>query len=310
MRVLVCAAACVAGCGLPGSSQPPTASQVLATRLAAFTAAKTVTMIGHVSYGDVTYPVSLQVDDQGQASGTVELDHVLVSAMIAGGRTFLKNSNYYTGKQLATGDQWVLERAGVVVDLLAKLADRKGLAAAMLAAAGSSVGRVASPDVSGVKVFRLANPDFSATVPTAGGPPVRLVTGVDTSLSNGFTDVRLTLSDYGLAANIAAPGAFLDRSQPDTWPAHFAAVIAPDTPFTFDECNSSGCTLSASFKNTGGKVGTATATFYVFVSGSTAGSCDVPVPTTGNGTVVRAGCRVSYNGYQQASGNVKIQNPQ
>jgi hypothetical protein len=308
--VLVCAAACLSACALPGSSQAPTPSQVLATRLAAFAAAKTVTMVGHVSYGDVNYPVSLQVDDQGQASGTVELEHVVVSAMIAGGRTFLKNSNYYTIQQLATGDQWVLERSGVVVDLLAKLVDRKGLAAALRAAAGSSVGQVPSPDVSGVKVFRLANPDFSATVPTAGGPPVRLVTGVDTPLSNGFTDVRLTLSDYGLAANIAAPGAFLDRTQPDTWPAHFAAVIAPDTPFSFDACDASGCTLSASFKNTGGKVGAAIATFYVSAAGSTVGSCNVTIPTTGNGSVVRAGCRVAYNRDQQASGNVKIQNPQ
>jgi hypothetical protein len=308
--VLVCAAACLPACALPGSSQGPTASQVLATRLAAFAAAKTVTMIGHVSYGDVNYPVSLQVDDQGQASGTIELDHILVSALLAGGRVFLKNSTYYAGHQLATGGQWVLEPNGPVVDLLAKLADRKALAAALRAAAGSDVGQRPSAAVSGVKTVRLANPDFSATVPAAGGPPTRLVTGVDTPLSDGLTDVRLDLTDYGLAASIAAPDAFLDRIQPDTWPAFYTAVIGPDTPFSYDGCDPSGCTLSASFKNTGGRVGSATATFYVARQGTFLASCDVPIPPAGHGEVVRAGCRIDYTRDAVASGNVKVHNPQ
>jgi hypothetical protein len=307
---LACAALCAAACGLPGQSQAPSPSQMLATRLAAFAAAKTVVMAGHVSFRGVSYPVSLQLDDQGQASGSVELEHILVSATFVGGHAFLQNSAYYTAHSLATANQWVLEREGVVVDLLTRLADRKGLAAALRAAAGSDVRQGSGADAAGVKTTKLETTDVSATVPASGGPPSRVVTGLDTQLSDGFSDVLLDLSDYGKPAGIAAPSAFLDRAQPDTWPAYYTAVIAPDTPFSFEPCDRSGCTLSASFKNFGGKVGTATATFYVTVSGNLLGTCDVPIPATSNGTLVRAGCRISYDNSQSVSGNVKVRNPQ
>lgn len=309
IRVLMCAAACLAACALPGSSQAPAASQVLATRLAAFAAAKTVTMVGHVSFGDVSYPVSLQVDDRGEASGSVELDHLMVSARLAGGRAFLQNTNYYAGHQLATGGQWVLESGNPVADLLAKLADRKALAAAMRALAGSDVEQRPSADVGTVKAIRLENPDFSATVPVGGGPPLRLVTGVDSPLSDGLTDVRLDLSDYGLAASIVAPDAFLDRTQPDTWPAHYTIIIGPDTPFGWDNCDRSGCTLSAAFKNTGGKVGSATATFYVSRGGTVLTTCETAIPATGYSGVVRAGCRASFTNDASVSANAQTHNP-
>ncbi|HYW27390.1 MAG TPA: hypothetical protein VE953_24680 [Terriglobales bacterium] len=310
MRVLLCVAACLSACALPGSSQGPTASQVLRTRMAAFAAARSVTMIGHVSYGDVTYPVSLQVNDQGGASGTVELNHILVSALLAGGRTFLKNAGYYKGLNLASGGQWVLEREGPVVDLLAKLADRKGLAAALLAAAGSDVRQGPRGDAGGIKTVRLETLDFSATVPAAGGPPTRIVTQVDSRLSDDLSDVRLDFSDYGLAASFAAPDTFLDRSQPDTWPAAFSAVIGIDSPFNWDGCDRSGCTLSANLKNSGGKVGSATATFYVSRGGSILGTCDVAIPATSYNATVRVGCRVDYDNSSQTSGNVQVHNPQ
>ena len=310
MRVLVCAAACMAACALPGSSQVPTPSQVLGTRLAAFAAAKTVTMVGHVSFGGVTYPVSLRVDDHGQASGSLGLDRVLVSALITGGRTFLRGAEYYNAHGLATGGQWVLERDGSVVNLLAKLTDRKALTTALLAAAGSGVEQGPGADVGGVKTVKLATPDVSVTVPAAGGPPTRIVTGVDTQLSDGFSDVQLDLSEYGKVAGIAAPDAFLDRAQPDTLPASYVAVIAPDTPFNFDECDRSGCTLSASFHNLGGKVGSATATFYVSRGGTTLASCDVAIPAAAHDAVVRTGCRVTFANDSPFTGNVKIRNPQ
>jgi hypothetical protein len=310
MRVLVCAAACMAACALPGSTQAPTAAQVLAARMAAFAAAKTVTMVGHVSFGGVTYPVSLRVDDHGQASGSVGLDRALVGALLAGGRTFLRDAGYYSSHGLATGGQWVLESDGTVVNLLAKLADRKGLVAALVAAAGSGVVQGPGADAGGVKTVKLASPDVSVTVPAAGGPPTRVVTGVDTQLAGGFSDVQLDLSDYGVAASIAAPDAFLDRSQPDTWPASYVRVTGPDTPFSYDGCDRSGCTLSASFHNLGGKVGSATATFYVSREGTTLGSCDVPIPAAAHDAVVRTGCRVTFTYDARFTGNAQVHNPQ
>lgn len=307
--VLVCVVACLAACALPGSSQAPTASQVLAARLAAFAAAKTVTMAGHVSFGGVTYPVSLAVDDHGQASGSVEIQSKLVSARLTGGRMFLQSGAYYGLQNLATGGQWVLEGSGTVMNLLTRLADRKGLAAALRAAAGTEVGQESAAGA-GVRTVKLSTPDVSVTVPAAGGPPTRVVTGVDTQLSDGLSDLLLDLSGYGQPANVAAPDTFLDRAKPDTWPAFYQVVITPDAPFTFDGCDASGCTLSASFKNLGGKVGSATATFYVSLGGTFLASCDVPIPPTGNGTMVRAGCRINYRRDQTVTGNVKVGNPQ
>jgi hypothetical protein len=308
--VLVCVVACLAACALPGSSQGPTASQALAARLAAFAGARTVTMIGHVSYSDVNYPISLQVDDRGEASGTVELDHVLVATLLTAGKAYLRNSQYYAGHQLATGGQWVLETSGPVVDLLTKLADRKGLAAALRTAAGSDVSQRPGTAAGGVKTLRLGTIDVTATVPAAGGPPTRLVTGVDTPLSDGLAEVRLDLSDYGLAATIAAPQTFLDRSQPDTWPAFYSPAIGPDTPFSWDDCDRSGCTLNSSFKNTGGKVGSATATFYVVRAGATLASCVVAIPAASYNSIVRTGCRVNFVYDSPANANVQIHNPQ
>jgi len=308
--VLVCVVACLAACALPGSSQAPTASQVLAARLAAFAAAKTVTMAGHVSYGGVTYPVSLVVEGHGEASGSVEIQGKLVSLRLTGGRMFLQSGEYYGLQNLPTGGQWVLEGSGTVMNLATRLADRNGLAAALRSAPGNDVVQGSSTASGGVRTVKLSTPDVSATVPAAGGPPTRVVTGVDTQLSNGFSDVLLDLSGYGQPANIAAPDTFLDRAQPDSWPAFYQVVITPDTPFSFDGCDPSGCTLSASFKNLGGKVGSAKATFYVSQGGAFVGSCDVPIPPTGNGTMVRAGCRIDYNRNLSASGNVKVSNPQ
>lgn len=308
--VLVCVVACLAACALPGSSQGPTGSQVLATRLAAFVAAKTVTMVGRVSYSDVNYPVSLQVDDRGEASGTVELDHILVGALLTGGKAYLQNKQYYAGHQLATGGQWVLETSGPVVDVLTKLTDRKGLAAALRTAAGSDVSQRPSAAAGGVKALRLETIDVSATVPATGGPPSRLVTGVDTPLSDGLAEVRLDLSDYGLAATATAPQTFLDRGQPDTWPAFYSEATGPDTPFSWDNCDRNGCTLNASFKNTGGKVGSATVTFYVVRAGATLASCDVAIPQASYNSIVRTGCRVNFVYDTPASANVQIHNPQ
>jgi hypothetical protein len=309
IRVLVCAAACTAACALPGSSQAPTPAQMLSGRLAAFAAAKSVTMSGHVVFDKETYRVSLLVDDRGQASGTLGYGPFLVATLRAGGRTFLRSTDYYNSLSLATADQWVLEADSHLLQLLTRLIDRKALAAALLAAAGPGVQQVASPDAGGVKMLRLASPDLSTTTPAAGGPPVRVVTGVDTALSDGLSDVQLDLSDYGKPPGIAAPDSFLDRAQPDSWPAHYTAVIGPDTPFSWEPCDRSGCTLTASFKNWGGRVGSATATFYVSLAGTTMGTCDVPIPVSGNGATVRAGCRVSFDFSQRVSGNVEVHNP-
>jgi hypothetical protein len=309
--LLVCAAVFLAACAQPGTWQVPTAAQVLASRLAAFAAARSVTMAGHVSLADVSYRVSLQVDDRDQAVGTVDLGQFPVAAILAGGQVYLKSADYYTARSLATGGQWVLEGDGRVVSLLKTLANRKELSAALLAIAGSAIQQGPGRDVTGASTVKLSSADVSATVPVASGkPPVRVVTGLDTKLSDGLSDVLLDLSDYGQPTSIAVPDGFLDRAQPDTLLAHYQAMSSLDMPFSFEGCDRSGYTLSASFKNIGGKVGTASATFYVARAGTTLGSCDVQIPGTGYGGIVRTGCRVTFDNSAEVYGNVLVHNPQ
>ena len=289
-------------CAAPGSASPsPTPRQVLEARMRAFVAARSVSMAGHVTLSGKVYRLTLQTDDAGQVAGTVDVDQASASVVLAGGRAFRND-----------GRRWALDRSEAVPGVLTRLADRRALASAVLAAAGTDVAQRRTNDPSGAPALKLTGSEFSAFVPVAGsGPPTRLVTGVDSPLADGLAALELDLSAYGEPAHIAAPDPFYDPNDMSALPPSFAFVYTADGPTTWswDNCDRSGCTVSAAFVNNGGRAGTSTATFFISRGGVTLTTCDVAIPLVDHGQSTRAGCRASFDNSTSVTGTVRVRNP-
>lgn len=312
-KVGVAAVVLIFACSGPGATPSPTARQVLEARMKAFSAARSVTMAGHVNLSGTTYRVSLQADDHGQATGVVTTSDVALSVMLVGGRSFLNSGGYLAAYQIQSGKRWVLDSKGVMTNLLTTLTNRRELSRAMLAVAGPDVDQRQTTDATGGHVLKLTGAELSAFVPiNGGGPPTRLVTALDTKLADGLTDVELDLSAYGDAAHIAVPDSYLDPNDKNSLLASYVFVAPQNGPnsFSFDSCDQSGCTMSAAFTNYGGRVGSSTATFYVTRGGNRLTYCDVSIPTVSNLETIRVGCRATFDGSLNVTGTVIVRNPQ
>ncbi|HXM57917.1 MAG TPA: hypothetical protein VOB72_21150 [Candidatus Dormibacteraeota bacterium] len=311
--MLTAAALLPAGCGLSNAgAQGPKPAQVLKTRLAAFVSAPSVALDGTVSMEGTTYQVTLSEDGQFRAQGTIAVNHQPVVLTWTGEQLFLKSADYFTAQQLYVGTRWVLTRSDKLQALVAKLANRRELADAFAALAGADVAQRAGGALNGVRTMQLTSDTATATVPAAGGAPLRLATAVDQALSDGLSDLKLNVSVTPVAMTVTPPPApYVDLGNLNTLPAYFEQVSEPADSFRFESCDARGCTLAVDFRNQGGRVGASTATFYILQSSSRAASCTVSIPATDHGSTVRAGCRVNWNmNAGDSQGSVDVTNPQ
>jgi hypothetical protein len=307
---LISVVATLAGCAL-GGTPAESPAQVLKTRLAAFVAARSLILDGTVSLESQTYQVTLNEDGSAQAEGTVTLNQQPVIVTWSGGQLFLKSTSYFQAQQLTVGTRWVLTHSDKLQAVVSKLADRKELAAALTALAGPSVGEHAGPTANGVATTQLTSDSVTVTVPKSGGVPVRLATAIDQPMSDGLSDLKLTVTagSAGLAVT-PPPSPYVDLANLNTLPANFEEVQSSDT-FQFQNCDSSGCTLAEDFQNVGGRVGDAMATFFVIKQGTSnrLASCTVAIPATDHGATAHAWCRVNFDGNADVQGSVDIVNP-
>jgi hypothetical protein len=208
----------------------------------------------------------------------------------------------------------VLTHSDKLQAVVTRLANRKQLADAVVALAGSDVIRRASGASGGVGTVQLSSERATITVPSAGGAPLRLATAIDQPLSDGLSDLKLTVAVPAAGAPAAIPtppASYVDLANLNTLPADFEEVAMPADSFRFESCDDRGCTLAVDFHNGGGREGASTATFSVLQGGKQVGSCMVTIPATDHGGTVRAGCRVGWDTTGgDAQGGVQIANPE
>ena len=281
--------------------------------LQAFAQAKSVRMMGTVTYGADAYDVDLSVDSRKRAAGTVTHAGDVVTVFKDGEQVFMKGQQYF-GKRLKfpVFDRTVLFPADPVSGLVAQLADRPGLAAAVEKAAGGNVSSRGG-SANGVKTTTLAAPQVTVQVPQGTTkPPVQLDTSPATNLGGNLTQLHLKLGEYGATPVLpgSVPDTYVNSADPATWPPYFVYVDPPN--LASSNCDSSGCTWTSGFTNRGGKgPGTASAHFFVKLGDKEVAGCDAPLPPAGNEETVSASCRVSYDRTQGGNyvGTVLIRNP-
>jgi hypothetical protein len=289
----------VVAVGLPGcvsSGSGPDPAQVLRTRLAALMSARSLGLDGTVTMQDTSYVVSLNENDQADATGGITVGQTAVTFTWRGSRLFLRGRKYFEAKKVHAGDRWVLDQDAALGALLRALTNRAGLIAAIGALAGPRVSQHAGPQINGMPTIQLISDRVTVTVPARGGAPWRLATAPDQQLSDGLQDLKLNVAASNApAAAVSEPELFIDLADKNSLPAGFDQVTAPADTFRFDGCDGGGCTLSAEFENSGGRQGTAHATFEVDKGGAQLSFCTVVIPATDYGGTVRAGCRVNWD---------------
>jgi hypothetical protein len=282
--------------GCSGSGSGPDPAGVLKARMAALVSSRSVGLDGTVTMGGTTYVVSVSEDDRSAATGAITIGKTAVTFTSTGGRLFLRGRDYFAAQKIHAGDRWVLDQDAALGGLLRALTDRAQLTAALTALAGQHVSEHAGPAINGMPTIQLVSDQVTVTAPASGGPPWRLATAPDQQLSDGLQDLKLNVAaSSARRAAVTAPDVFIDLSDRNSLPAGFDEVVAPADTFQFERCDDRGCTLSAAFQNSGGRQGTATATFEVQRGGAQLGSCTVPIPATDYGGSVRAGCRVNWD---------------
>lgn len=311
VRVVVAAwAALLLAAACASQSAPPSPAQVLSKRLAAFVAARTVILDGVVSMQDTAYRVTLQEGDGPGAVGTVTVGGMPVGVTWTGGHLYVMSAEYVAAQRhLYTGSRWVLYDDATLESLIGALDDRRQLAAAITAMAGSHVTERSGAAVDGRPTTQLASDLVTVTAPVAGGPPVRIATAVDQKLSDGLTDLRLNVATSAAPLAVPAPADAVDIANRNSLPARFDVDPAPKDAWHWDNCDRRGCTISVMFRNSGGRLGTAHATISITGAGRDLGSCSFDIPTTDNGQSVRQGCRIDYDNSSSTTGNVGITNP-
>lgn len=292
------------------SSEPP--APTMHSSLQAFAKAKSVHMLGTVTYGSDAYDVDLSVDAGKRAAGTVTHAGDVVRVVSDGSQVFMQGKEYF-GKRLKfpVFDRSVVYPADPVAGVVVHLADRPALAASVEKAAGGNVSSKGGT-ANGVKTTALTSSQVTVQVPATGSkPPLAIDTSPATNLGGNVTQLHLKLPDYGVPVTVTAPTTFVDSADPTTWPPYFVYV---DKTFAFQNCDNNGCTLAAGFTNNGGKgEGSASVHFLVKASGSDAeiAGCDAPLPPTDSGATATASCRVTYDRSQGGmfSGTEVLHNP-
>lgn len=304
-----------AACQAPaiGGSSPPTPAQTVATALHGFETAWSVRVQGDITFADDRYTLNLSIDRSSNVDGLV-LPGKSGPLSVAGTSRglLLRGARYFQDvEKVYTGTRWVLAPDDVVSSLVRLIQDRAAFARVVRDAIGGDLGSEQGKEPDGTKTvtFVGAGSGVRLTIATAGTPvPLRLITPPGRPLSNGAADLALSMAEYGKTVAPPEPDTFVELADRDTLPVD----VLVNGGFSWDACDAGGCTMSEEVRNTGGRDGTATATFNV--STDSAGkqivaSCSVQVPVLGNGQTTRVACHANYDRSVEHWGYVSITNP-
>jgi hypothetical protein len=314
---VVALSASVLGCQLPfgiGASAP-TPVQSAADALRALQAARSVRMQGELTYADTHYTINLAMDSASNVDGFVSPERVATADVTGTAQRLLLRgaSHFLQVWNVVTGARWVLAPDDPVNPLVRTVMNRSELGRSVRDAIGTDVGSETGKEPEGTRTITYTGrrSGVEVTIPASGQPlPLRLITPPGHALADGLSDLSLSLVDYGKPVPTETPDRYVDLANRDTLPVHI--VVDPASAFSWDDCDSRGCTVSDGVRNDGGKDGTATATFTVSRDSAATQvltTCTVTIPALGNAQTTRIGCRASYNTVGQYWGRVMIDNP-
>jgi hypothetical protein len=302
----VLAFALAAGCSVPGGGGP-SAAQVMSDAFRGLLGAGSFHVSGSLTFGD-TYGLDLTAAG-GNVDGTIGHGRVPVAVRSVGIHEFEHGAQYFhlNNQPLVSDSYWVLNDGSELSKLVRMLADWKSLVQDLESSAGS-VSQVPGPVVSGQRTIGIVGEGLSMLIPEKGGRvPLSLTTMPGHELHSHLSNLSLVFDKYGGPVTMDAPTAVIDLDDHNTLPVHDVPDV---TTFRIENCDRGGCTLSSDFVNSGGRQGSATATFGV---GTTAGqaltSCEVAIPVLDNKGRTRLGCRLNFDDSQQVSTTVRANDP-
>lgn len=305
-RAAVLALALSAGCSFPGGGGP-SAAQVMNDAFRGLLSAGSFHVSGSLTYG-APYGLDLTAAG-GNLDGTIGQGRVPVGVRSVGIHEFEHGAQYFhlTNQPLVSDTYWVLNDGGEVAKLVRMLADWKSLVQDLQSAAGS-VTQVPGPVLAGRRTIGLVGAGLSMLVPEQGvRVPLVLTTTPGRQFHSHLSDLSLAFDKYGGPVTMEAPTAVIDLDDRNTLPVHDVPDV---TTFHVENCDAGGCTLASDVVNSGGRQGSATATFGV---GTTTGqqitSCQVAIPTLDNMGRTRLSCRLNYDATQTVSTSVQASNP-
>lgn len=309
--------AMVAACQLPlvGGPSEQTPAQGVAAALHALETAHSVRMQGSFTFGDSHFTVNLSMDDESDVDGFILPDRASQVMVVGNSQHLLLKgaSHFLQAWSVVTGVRWVQAPDDPLSGLVRTLLKRGELVKAVREAVGSDLERESGKEPDGTRTIRYTGKTsgVSLTVPAAGAPlPLRLVTVPAHPLADNLSDVSLGLVEYGKQVVPEMPQAFVDMADRNTLPVDI--VADPNVGFTWDSCDTRGCTMSRGVRNDGGKDGTANVTFTVTRDGAGAqvlATCKVAVPVLANRETTRVGCRANFDPYPSYWGRATIENP-
>jgi len=305
-RVAVLAFVLSAGCSFPGGGGP-SAAQVMTDAFRGLLSAGSFHVSGSLTFG-APYGLDLTAGG-GNLDGTIGLGRVPVAVRSVGIHEFERGAQYFhlNNQPLVSDSYWVLNDAGELSKVVRMLADWKSLVQNLEATAGS-VSQMPGPVLSGRRTIGLVGEGISMLIPERGARvPLSLTTTPGRELHSHLSDLSLAFDKYGGPVTLDVPAAVIDLDDHNTLPVHEVPDV---TTFHIENCDRGGCTLASDFVNSGGRQGSATATFAVgTTSGQLLTSCQVAIPALDNKGRTRLGCRLNYDNTQQVSTSVVANNP-
>jgi hypothetical protein len=265
----------------------------------------------HVT-GSLTYGASYGLDltaAGGNLDGTIGQGRVPVAVRKVGIHEFERGARYFrlSNQPLVSDSYWVLDDGGELAKLVLMLADWKTLVQDLEAGSGS-LSQVPGPVVSGRRTIGLVGEGLSMLVPEQGARvPLSLTTAPGRELHSHLSDLSLVFDKYDGPVTMDTPTAVIDLDDHNTLPVHDVADV---TTFHLENCDPGGCNMASDFVNSGGRQGSATATFGIgTTTGQALASCQVALPTLDNMGRTRQGCRVNFDATQPVSTSVVANNP-
>jgi hypothetical protein len=305
-RLAVLALVLAVGCSLPGRSGPSPA-QVMNDAFRGLLSAGSFHVSGSLTFGS-PYGLDLTVASEN-LDGTIAQGRVPVAVRSVGIHEFERGAQYFhlSNQPLVSDSYWVLNDGGELPKLVRMLADWKSLVQDLQAAAGN-VSQVPGPVLSGRRTIGLVGDGLSMLVPEQGvRVPLRLATTPGRELHSHLSNFSLAFDKYGGPIAFDAPTAVIDLDDHNTLPVDDVPDVST---FHLENCDRGGCTMASDFVNSGGRQGSATATFGIgTTSGQALASCQVALPVLNNMGRTRVSCRVNFDPTQEVSTTVVANNP-